>query len=64
MRPGIITHYGNHGRYRQGDVIFAEPTNRAMRRLTAKQAGNEKGRPAAPNSKQHCKSIQQKDSTS
>lgn len=55
MRPGIITCYGNHGRHRQGDVIFAEPTNRAMRRLTAKQdrqAGNEKGRQHAPNSKQ------------
>lgn len=49
MKTGIFTHNGNHGRYRQGDVIFAEPTNRQMRRLAAKQAGNEKGRPPAPN---------------
>ena len=43
---------GAFGRDRGGLPVVVTRPNRAMRRLTAKQAGNEKGRPAASNPKQ------------
>ena len=47
MKTGIINRYGRCGPYRQGDVVFTDPTNRAMRRLLAKQTAqtNEGRRP-------------------
>lgn len=52
MRTQRYAKSGAYGRDRGGIPMLIEKPNRAMRRLIAKQAGNEKGRQHAPNSKQ------------